>query len=117
MVREEEGVLRRYVHFATGNYNDRTARLYEDLGVLSCDEKLGATVASVFNELTAGVPAPDYGDLLVAPHNLRQRFRKLVQIVVHFSCFHVYIYDVYGMVGVTPSRNIERVSSRETPYS
>lgn len=79
VVREEEGKLRRYVHFATGNYNDRTARLYEDLSVLSCDDKLGATVAAVFNELTAGVPAPDYGDLLVAPHNLRQRFTELIQ--------------------------------------
>jgi len=78
-VREEEGQLRRYIHFATGNYNDKTARLYEDLGVLSCDEKLGATVAAVFNELTAGVAAPDYGDLLVAPHNLRLRFTELIR--------------------------------------
>lgn len=79
VVREEDGQLRRYVHFATGNYNDRTARLYEDLGVLSCEPELGATVAAVFNELTGGVPAPDYGDLLVSPHNLRQRFTDLIR--------------------------------------
>jgi len=79
VVREEAGGLRRYVHFATGNYHTGTARLYEDLGVLSCDEQLGTSVAAVFNELTAAVPATDYGNLLVAPKNLRQRFAGMIQ--------------------------------------
>jgi len=67
------------VHFATGNYHTGTARLYEDLGVLSCDEELGAGVAAVFNELTAAVQVPDYGPLLVGPHNLRERFIELIR--------------------------------------
>ena len=79
VVREEAGGLRRYVHFATGNYHTGTARLYEDLGILSCDEQLGTSVAVVFNELTAAVPATDYGNLLVAPKNLRQRFASMIQ--------------------------------------
>ncbi len=79
VVREENGQLRRYVHFATGNYHAGTARLYEDLGVLSCEPTLGAGVAAVFNELTAAVPGPDYGPLLVGPHNLRQRFVELIR--------------------------------------
>jgi len=79
VVREEGGRLRRYVHFATGNYHTGTARLYEDLGVLSCDEELGAGVAAVFNELTAAVQVPDYGPLLVGPHNLRERFIELIR--------------------------------------
>ncbi|MFH1566799.1 MAG: polyphosphate kinase 1, partial [Gemmatimonadota bacterium] len=79
VVREEGGQLRRYVHFATGNYHTGTARLYEDLGVLSCDPELGAGVAAVFNELTAAVPGPDYGPLLVGPHNLRDRFVELIR--------------------------------------
>jgi polyphosphate kinase len=79
VVREEEGQLRRYVHFATGNYHTGTARLYEDLGVLSCDPELGAGVAAVFNELTAAVPGPGYGPLLVGPHNLRDRFVELIR--------------------------------------
>lgn len=79
VVREEGGRLRRYVHFATGNYHTGTARLYEDLGVLSCDPALGAGVAAVFNELTAAVPGPDYGPLLVGPHNLRDRFVELIR--------------------------------------
>jgi len=79
VVREEEDGIRRYVHVATGNYHTGTARLYEDMGILSCDPKLSAGVAAVFNELTCSIPAPDYGYLMVAPHNLRQRFSELIQ--------------------------------------
>jgi len=79
VVREEQGRLRRYVHVATGNYHTGTARLYEDLGILSCNQDLGASVAAVFNELTSAVPALAYGDLMVAPHNLRTRFAQLIQ--------------------------------------
>ena len=79
VVREEEGQLRRYVHFATGNYHTGTARLYEDLGVLSCAPELGPAVATVFNELTAAVPGGDYGPIMVGPHNLRQRFYELIR--------------------------------------
>ncbi|NIN33880.1 MAG: RNA degradosome polyphosphate kinase, partial [Gammaproteobacteria bacterium] len=70
VVREEEDGIRRYVHVATGNYHTGTARLYDDLGILSCDPELSANVAAVFNELTCSIPAPDYGHLMVAPHNL-----------------------------------------------
>lgn len=79
VVREEQDGVRRYVHVATGNYHTGTARLYEDLGVLSCDPELGASVATVFNELTCAVPAQDYGRLLVAPHNLRESFTALIR--------------------------------------
>jgi polyphosphate kinase len=47
-----------YVHVGTGNYHEGTARLYEDLGLLSADPELAAPAAAVFNELTAGIPAP-----------------------------------------------------------
>jgi polyphosphate kinase len=79
VVREESDGIRRYVHIGTGNYHAGTARLYEDLGVLSCDPDLSDSVAAVFNELTGSITAPDYGNLLVAPHNLRQRFTELIQ--------------------------------------
>lgn len=79
VVREEEDGIRRYVHVATGNYHTGTARLYEDLGILSCDPELSAGVAAVFNELTCAIPAEDYGHLLVAPHNLRERFTDLIR--------------------------------------
>jgi polyphosphate kinase len=79
VVREESDGIRRYVHVSTGNYHTGTARLYEDLGILSCDPELTDSVAAVFNELTGSIGAPDYGNLLVAPHNLRQRFTELIR--------------------------------------
>ena len=74
VVREEPDGIRRYVHVGTGNYHEGTARLYEDLGLLSADPELAAHAAAVFNELTGGIPAPTPGKLLVAPHDLRERF-------------------------------------------
>ena len=79
VVREEPGGIRRYVHVGTGNYHEGTARLYEDLGLLSADPELAAHAAAVFNELTAGIPAPTPGRLLVAPHDLRERFTALIR--------------------------------------
>ncbi|OGT64682.1 MAG: hypothetical protein A3I13_00210 [Gammaproteobacteria bacterium RIFCSPLOWO2_02_FULL_47_50] len=79
VVREEGDGIRRYVHVATGNYHSGTARLYEDLGILSCDPELSEDVAAVFNELTGSIQVPDYGHLLVAPHNMRERFTELIQ--------------------------------------
>ncbi|MGB7983453.1 MAG: polyphosphate kinase 1 [Candidatus Nanopelagicales bacterium] len=79
VVREEADGIRRYVHVGTGNYHEGTARLYQDLGLLSADPQLAAHAAAVFNELTAGIPAPTPGELLVAPHDLRQRFTALIQ--------------------------------------
>jgi polyphosphate kinase len=79
VVRQEPDGLRRYVHIGTGNYHEGTARLYEDLGLLSADPELAAHAAAVFNELTAGIPAPTPGKLLVAPHDLRERFTALIR--------------------------------------
>jgi polyphosphate kinase len=79
VVREDEDRVRRYVHVGTGNYHSGTARIYEDLGVLSCDADLGADVAAVFNELTSSTPYSGYKKMLVAPHNMRSRFIELIR--------------------------------------
>ncbi len=79
VVREESDGLRQYVHVSTGNYHNVTARLYEDLGILSCDPALASSVATVFNELTGAIPLKNYGPLLVAPHNMRERFTGLIR--------------------------------------
>jgi len=78
VVREEENGIRRYVHVGTGNYHTGTARIYEDLGVLSCDPELGANVAALFNELTSATPYQSYNKLMIAPHNLRERITELI---------------------------------------
>jgi polyphosphate kinase len=79
VVREEKDGIRRYVHVGTGNYHNVTARIYEDMGILSCDPELGANVAALFNELTGATPSPGYGKLMVAPHNLRECFIELIR--------------------------------------
>jgi polyphosphate kinase len=79
VVREEKSGIRRYVHVGTGNYHTGTARIYEDLGILSCDPELGADVAALFNELTSANPCLCYTKLMVAPHNLRERITELIR--------------------------------------
>ncbi|HEX2754677.1 MAG TPA: polyphosphate kinase 1 [Candidatus Limnocylindrales bacterium] len=78
VVRREGSGLRRYVHIGTGNYNQRTARLYTDLGLLSCRPELGADVTDLFNVLTGLSRQRSFRRLLVAPHSLRSRFLELV---------------------------------------
>jgi polyphosphate kinase len=78
VVREEADGIRRYIHVGTGNYHTGTARLYEDLGLLTADPELASHAAAVFNELTGGIPCPAHGKLLVAPHDLRERFTELI---------------------------------------
>ena len=71
VVRQESGGLRRYCHLGTGNYHPRTARTYEDLGLLTADPVLGADLTDLFNALTGYSSQTDYRDLLVAPHGVR----------------------------------------------
>jgi polyphosphate kinase len=79
VVREDDDGVRRYVHVGTGNYHSGTARVYEDLGLLSCDSELGGDVAAVFNELTGSTTRNEYRHLLVAPHTMRPRFIELIR--------------------------------------
>jgi polyphosphate kinase len=79
VVRREGDIIRRYVHLATGNYNATTARLYTDLGLLTCDEDIGADATDLFNYLTGYSAKSDYRKLLVAPINLRRKFEALIE--------------------------------------
>jgi polyphosphate kinase len=85
VVREEKDGIRRYVHVGTGNYHTVTARIYEDMGILSCEPELGSNVAALFNELTSATPPPGYGKLMVAPYNLRESFTDLIHREVQHS--------------------------------
>jgi polyphosphate kinase len=71
VVRDEPDGIRRYTHIGTGNYNPKTARLYEDLGLLTCDEVIGENVAHLFNNISGFSRKPGYDQLLVAPDSLR----------------------------------------------
>jgi polyphosphate kinase len=78
VIRKEGEHIRRYVHLGTGNYNHITARLYEDLGMFTCDEDLGADATDLFNYLTGYSSKSEYRKLLVAPINLRERIEALI---------------------------------------
>jgi polyphosphate kinase len=71
VVRREHGVIRRYCHIGTGNYNPKTARLYEDLGILTADPRVGADLTDLFNTLTGYSRQTAYRQLMVAPHGIR----------------------------------------------
>jgi polyphosphate kinase len=71
VVRKENHGLRRYLHLGTGNYNASTAKIYEDLGLLTCQPDLGVDVTALFNTLTGYSRQSDYHKLLVAPLGLR----------------------------------------------
>ena len=71
VVRQEGDGIRRYAHIGTGNYHPKTARLYEDLGLLTADPQVGADVADLFNVLSGYSMTTDYERLLVAPNSVR----------------------------------------------
>ncbi|MFZ5820952.1 MAG: polyphosphate kinase 1 [Chloroflexota bacterium] len=77
-VRQEGEGIRRYLHLATGNYNTVTSRIYEDIGMFTCDEAMGADATDLFNYLTGYSTKQDYKKLLVAPVNLRSRLEELI---------------------------------------
>ncbi|HET7357745.1 MAG TPA: RNA degradosome polyphosphate kinase [Nocardioidaceae bacterium] len=71
VVRDEPVGIRRYTHIGTGNYNPKTARLYEDIGLLTADEAIGDDVANLFNNLSGFSRQASYERLLVAPQSVR----------------------------------------------
>ena len=71
VIRDEPNGLRRYCHVGTGNYNPKTARFYEDLGIISADQTLTEDLSKLFNQLSGLAPASTYSRLLVAPRSLR----------------------------------------------
>jgi polyphosphate kinase len=79
VIRDEPDGIRRYCHIGTGNYNPRTARLYEDIGLLTADAEIGADAANLFNFLTGYGRGIGYRTLVVAPEALRSGLEELVE--------------------------------------
>ncbi len=78
VVRREASGLRSYAHIGTGNYHVRTARLYTDVGLLTCDPAITTDVVNLFHHLTGRSEAPAFNRLLVAPNTMRERFLALI---------------------------------------
>ena len=85
IVRREGGRIRRYLHLSTGNYNDRTARLYSDIGLLTCQRDLAGDVAAFFNLLTGASEVTGWSGLTIAPTDLRRRFAELIDREIQVS--------------------------------
>jgi polyphosphate kinase len=80
VVRQDYNGLRRYAHIGTGNYHAGTARLYTDLGMLTCDKKIGEELTELFNYLTTGlVPKRNYQNLLIAPNKLKSKLLEKIE--------------------------------------
>ncbi|OYV21083.1 MAG: polyphosphate kinase [Methylococcaceae bacterium NSP1-1] len=80
VVRQDYNGLRRYAHIGTGNYHAGTARLYTDLGMLTCDKKIGEELTELFNYLTTGlVPKRNYQNLLIAPNKLKPKLLEKIE--------------------------------------
>lgn len=78
VVRREKNKIRRYLHLGTGNYNDQTARVYTDMGLLTCKENFGADASTFFNMISGFVTSVNTSIMSVAPFTLRQKFHDLI---------------------------------------
>lgn len=79
IVRNEEEGMKRYVHLGTGNYNDITAKLYTDMGLLTMNEQIGADVSAVFNAISGYSEPPKLNKMIMAPMNMRDRFLYMIR--------------------------------------
>lgn len=79
IVRRDEDTIRRYVHLGTGNYNASTAKIYSDLGLMTCKPEFGADASDLFNALTGYSKKDSYNKFLVAPDSLRKNFAALIE--------------------------------------
>ncbi len=100
VVREEKGKLARYVHTGTGNYNERTARLYEDVGIFTKDPVIGADVSDLFNQLTGYSKQKSYRKLVVAPAKIRSFIIEMIQQESKYPDGHV-VAKMNGLVDDT----------------
>lgn len=78
VVRREPDGIRRYVHLATGNYNERTARLYSDIGLFSAKEEYASDISAFFNMITGYSQPANWAKIEVAPYGLRRRLQRLI---------------------------------------
>ena len=85
VVRQEESGLRRYVHVGTGNYNSKTAKVYEDIGLFTCNEEISNDVSHLFNSLTGFSRDRDYARLIVAPKYLRSKIVSMIENEMSFG--------------------------------
>ncbi len=115
VVRREEDGIRRYCHLGTGNYNSKTARQYEDLGLLSADPEVGADVGDLFNFLTGYSRYDHYRKLLVAPVGLKNRVIDLIEREAAAGPAGRIVIKVNGLTHPEVIDALYRASQRQVP--
>lgn len=103
VVRKEKAGLRSYMHIGTGNYHVRTARLYTDLGLLTCDPALTRDGVALFHYLTGHSQSPAYSSLVVSPMAMRQRFLQLIR------------REAENLLAGLPARIVAKMNQLEDP--
>ena len=117
VVRNDDDGLRRYCHIGTGNYNSRTARLYEDVGFITCDPDVGADVTQLFNHLTGYSRTHDYRSLLVAPREMRHQLADLIEHESSFGADGRIIVKLNSLVDTAAHRGAVRGEPRRRARS
>lgn len=85
VVRRRNGSIERFVHLGTGNYNDQTAKAYTDFGYITTKRKFGIDATNFFNYLSGYTRKPDYHHLVVAPHDIRGEFIRLIDNEIEYN--------------------------------
>jgi polyphosphate kinase len=88
VVRKKNEKIERFVHLSTGNYNDATAKVYTDLGLITANKKMGEDATNFFNYLSGYMEKPDFHHLSVAPFDIRRDFIKLIEDEIRFHKQH-----------------------------
>ncbi len=88
IIRRQDDVIRRYLHLSTGNYNDRTAEVYTDIGIFLDDLDISADIAAMFNVMTGYAEPPTWRTIDVAPFSLREKFKELIDREARLSTPH-----------------------------
>lgn len=85
IVRSRNGRIERFVHLGTGNYNDQTAKIYTDMGIITTEKKFGIDATNFFNFLSGYTEKPKFHHLVVAPYDIRNEFIKLIEQEIKFQ--------------------------------
>ena len=110
VVREDPDGIRTFCHIGTGNYHERTARLYTDLGLFTSSEPIGRDVVNLFHFLTGIAPEQEYTHLLIAPRDMRYELTELIDAEIrHGSAGHI-ILKMNGLDDVEMIRALYRAS-------
>jgi polyphosphate kinase len=112
--REEDGV-RHYCHVGTGNYNSKTARLYEDIGLLTADHEIGGDVGELFNYLTGFSRHADYRQILVSPVTVRKRVMAMIEEQTEAGPRGRIVLKVNGLTDATMIDALYRASGAGVP--